>query len=199
MLNILITNATNVNVVFKVSAIRTLGYICEGLPQGLVSVVQASNILTSLANSLDSSVTDLEIKTVALTAFRNSLKFISDNINNPNERGVILNLLYACCQDQCLEIRKEAMMIICDILSFYYDCLATNLIELGNLTYSLIRNDHQTVAIYAIEFWNQAADEETERSRTGSKPVKGYITTAAESLVPLLLEKIHFIGDDEDE
>ena len=199
VLGILITNSTNVNPVFKVSALRTLGYICEGLPQGSVVKEQANQILTALASSLEAGERDFEVKIVALTAFRNALKFIEANISNPAERGIVLGLLYGCCQDNNIEIRKEAMMIICDILSLYYDFLDTNLIELGNLTYTIIKNDHPNVAIYAVEFWNQAADEESDRLRYGEKPCKGYIATAATSLVPLLLEKIHLIDTDTDE
>lgn len=199
LLSILITNASNINTIFKVSAIRTLGYICEGLPQGTVGKEQADSILTSLALSLGPNEKDLEVKQVALIAFRNSLKFISANINDPNERGIILNLLYTCCQDSTIDIRKEAMMIICDVLSLYYDCLESNLIELGSLTYSIIKNDVSAVSIYAIEFWNQAADEEFERIRYREKPFKGYTTTAAASLVPLLLEKIHLLDEDNEE
>lgn len=199
VLGILITNSTNVNPIFKISAIRTLGYICEGLPQRSVVKEQADQILTALASSLESGEKDLETKFVALSAFRNALKFISANISNQAERGIILNLLYGCCQDTEARIRSESMMIICDVLSLYYDFLETNLVELGNLTYSIIKNDHSAVAIFAIEFWNQAADEEAERIRYGEKPCKNYIAMAAASLVPLLLEKIHLVDQDNDE
>ena len=199
VLGILITNSTNVNPVFKTSAIRTLGYICEGLPQKLVAKEQSDQILTALASSLEPGETNAEIKTVALTAFRNSLKFISANMADPAERNIVLGLLYSCCQDQKIEIRREAMMIICDVLSLYYDCIESNLFELGNLTYTLIRSDQSNVAIMAIEFWNQAADEEAERLRNQQLPCKNYINTAAASLAPLLLEKIHMVETDSDE
>ena len=196
---ILITNSTNVNPMFKISAIRTLGYICEGLPQKLVVKEQADQILTALATSLEPGETNSEIKLVALTAFRNSLKFISANMGDASERNIILGLLYSCCQDQKIDIRREAMMIICDVLSLYYDCIETNLFELGNLTYTIIKSDQTSVAIMAIEFWNQAADEEAERLRYQQLPCKNYINTAAASLVPLLLDKIHFTEQDSDE
>ena len=199
LLGILITNSTNLNKIFKVSAIRTLGYICEGLPEGTVRKEQADSILTALATSLDHSETDLEVKKVALDSLRNSLKFIRANIANESERSLILNLLFGCCSDQSVEIRKESMMIICDLITYYYDYIDTNLIELGALTYNSIRSNDLDVSIFAIEFWNQAADEEANRLFMQDKPCKNYISTAASTLVPLLLEKIHFFEQDQDD
>lgn len=199
VLNILITNATNLNRTFKISALRTLGYICDGLSSEFVAREQSNMILTAIASSLDPSETDFEIKNIALSAFRNSLKFIKANMQNPQERTIIMNLMYSCCQDQNIEIRSNSMMIVCDILRIYYDEIESNLIELGNLTYNIIRNDHESVAIFAVEFWNEAADEEIQRLKYQDKPCRKYIETAAASLIPLLLEKIHLISEDLDE
>ena len=198
LLGILITNSTNMNKIFKVSALRTLGYICDGLPNDVVGKAQADSILTVLASNLDPSEADVEVKSVALMSLRNSLKFICANIANNDERALILNLLYACCTHEDLNIKKEAIMIICDVATLYYDFIESNLIDLGNLTYSIIRSADTEIAIYAVEFWNQISDEEALRILQ-NKPVKGYIGTAAASLVPLLLEKIHIFGTDSDE
>ena len=197
ILSILITNSTNMNKVFKVSALRTLGYICDGLPDQVVNQAQADSILTVLASSLDPVEEDLEVKSVALASLRNSLKFISANIANNEERALILNLLFTCCSHQDTKISKDAVMIICDIATLYYDFIESNLIDLGNLTYSIIKSRETEISIYAVEFWNQISDEEASRLLQ-NKPVKGYISTAAASLVPLLLEKIHLLEDEGD-
>ena len=198
LLGILITNSTNMNKTFKVSALRTLGYICEGLASDIVGKAQADSILTVLASNLDLSETDVEVKLVALTSLRNSLKFICANIANNEERALIFNLLFACCTHEDLSIRKEAIMIICDIATLYYDFIESNLIDLGNLTYSIIKSADIDIAIYAVEFWNQISDEEATRI-VQNKPIKGYIATAAASLVPLLLEKVHIFGAEGDD
>ncbi|OMJ85704.1 hypothetical protein SteCoe_12894 [Stentor coeruleus] len=199
VLDILITNATNLNRTFKISALRTLGYICDGLSSDYVAREQSNMILTAIASSLDPSETDFEIKSITLSAFRNSLKFIKANMQNLQERTIIMNLIYSCCQDQNVQIRSSSMMIICDILRIYYDEIESNLIDLGNLTYNIIRNDHENVGIFAVEFWNEVADEEIQRIKYQDKPCKNYIETAAASLIPLLLEKIHLINEDLDE
>ncbi|OMJ76863.1 hypothetical protein SteCoe_23670 [Stentor coeruleus] len=199
VLGILITNSTNLNKIFKISALRTLGYICDGLSSEFVARDQANMILTAIASNIDPTETDLEIKTVALGAFRNSLKFIKDNMQNPTERDIIMNLLYSCCNDKEVSIRSSSMMIICDVISLYYDEIEPNLIQLGNLTYNIIKNDHESVATYAIEFWNQAADEEIERLKFPGKVYRKYTETASASLIPLLLERIHFMNEDLDD
>lgn len=197
LLGILITNSTNMNKTFKVSALRTLGYICDGLPGQIVNKAQADSILTVLASNLDPSEEDLEVKAVALTSLRNSLKFVSANIANNEERALIFNLLFNCCTHQDTGISKEAVMIICDIATLYYDFIESNLIDLGNLTYSIIKNRETEISLYAVEFWNQISDEEASRLLQ-NKPYKGYIGTAAASLVPLLLEKIHLLEEESD-
>lgn len=199
VLDILITNATNLNRVFKISALRTLGYICDGLNSEQIGREIANNVLTAIATSLDQKETDPEIKIIALKAFRNSLKFIKDNMQNEVERGLIISLLCTCCQDANLQIRADSMMIICDIMGIYYDEIHNNLNQLGILTYGIIKNDHEDVAKYAVEFWNQAADEEIERIKFTHKTCRNYMVTAAASLIPLLLEKVHLFNEDLDD
>ncbi|OMJ76011.1 hypothetical protein SteCoe_24726 [Stentor coeruleus] len=199
VLDILITNSTNLNNIFKISALRTLGYICDGLNSKQIDRKNANAILTAIATNLDQKVTDVEIKTIALKAFRNSLKFISQNMQNEIERNLIINLLCNCCQDANIQIRIDSMMILCDIMGVYYDDIQTNLNQLGILTYEIIKNDHEDVAKYAVEFWNQAADEEVERLKFENKPYRKYMETAVASLIPLLLEKVHLINEDLDD
>ena len=198
LLPILITNATNANPIYREAALMSLGYIIEEIPETSLSKEEANNILTVIAAGLSSEEKNLTITKTSLSALKNSLKFIKRNIQNDVERKIILDVLYRLCAHPSCEIRKESLSIICDIAYYYYDYIESDLIALGTLTYSMINNDEISVSIIGIEFWNIIGDIELERIEA-NKPYKGYVATAAASLISILLQKVHIFDENIDE
>jgi importin subunit beta-1 len=197
LLPILIANGTNINPIYKETALMALGYICEQLQEFTLNKEQADEILTVIVAGLSIEEKSVSVTKTSLNALRNSLKFINPNIQKDVERKIILNVLYKLCQHPSSDIRRESLVVICDIAYLYYDFIENDLIDLGNVTYSTINNDEISVSIIAIEFWNIIADIEVDRM--GTNTIKNYISTAANSLVPILLQKVHIFDETEDE
>ena len=198
VLQILITNGSNTNPVYKETALMTLGYICEELPGSVLNKKDADDILTVIIAGLSIEERNTSIIMTSLISLKNSIKFIKSNVELSEERKIILNALYGLCLHPSIEIRKESISVIDDIAYFYYDFIETDLMDLGNLTYNIIRTDEIPVALFAIEFWNILADIEAERI-ANKIPHKSFIFTAATTLVPILLEKVHIFDDDDDD
>ena len=198
VLIVLITNAANINKTYKLSAIRTLGYICEKIGPEFVTSKESDSILTAVADCLQDSERDFEIKEVALVALRNSLKFFRSNFSNDDERTVLINLLAQCCCSESAPVQVLALRVFCEIAVLFYEFIESNLMDIARVTYSLIKSATEDVGLLAAEFWNLIADIEAELSQR-LRPSKGYIKQAANSLVPLLLEKVYLDTLDEDE
>ena len=83
----------------------------------------------------------------------------------------------------------------------YYDFIGENLIELGTITYNCLREDDAKFSVLAIEFWNVLADIEKSRldNIDQSKPLRGYINTAADTLIPLLLQAVVLYEEESEE
>ena len=131
VLIVLITNATNINKTYKVSAIRTLGYICEKIGPGFLTNKESDSILTAVADCLLDSERDYEIKEVALIALRNSLKFFKSNFINNNERTVLINLLTQNCCSESTSVQVLALRVLCEIAVLFYEFIESNLIEIA--------------------------------------------------------------------
>ena len=198
VLPILIANGTNVNPVFKEAALMTLGYICEIIPNSALQKEEADSVLTVIVAGLNPEEKNLQVIKTSLSALKNSLKFIKCNIEAEEERKVILNVLYGLCTHPSSEIRREGLGVICDIGYFYYGFIESDLMNLGSLTYNVINNDEVSVALVGVEFWNIIGDIEVSLLDSKS-PSRGYISTAASTLVPILLQKVHIFDDDSDD
>lgn len=198
ILGILINNSTHVDIDVKMISLTTLGYICEELPDDIITKHTSDQILTAIcANINDVSAKD-DLKLIAIQALRNSIPFTKENFRNDSERVYLINLLCDSCSNRNLHIRVAILQVICDVAAIYYDYIETSLIQLGNLTYNAIRQDELQPALLGIEFWNIIGDIERANLDAG-QPIRGYIKTAAESLIPMLLEKISAFEEDDDE
>lgn len=201
IIDILVTNATNINLSFKEASLMTLGYLCDGLDPTTLETKEVDSILSVIAISMTPSETNLEIKSIAFRAFKNSLKFAKKNFETPEERDYILRLIFAGCEFTEEIIRIESFRLLVDIVNLYYDFVGGFLSELGRITFQAVRQDSFKVALLALEVWNQLGDVELERREAGisEAPLRGYMNTAVNDLLILLLENIHKVQSDEDE
>lgn len=150
VLKIMINNAGHSNPAFRQVALDTLGFICEELDPGCLSVQQADEILTAIANNL--SYDDLSVRYVALRALSTSLPFYESNIKNDHERQVLLRLVYSNASVSNENVKIMALKVLLDIAGNYCEYIGPNLIDLGNVTYEAIRSDIQYASILGIEF-----------------------------------------------
>ena len=198
ILTILVNNSTHVNPIYKTASLMTLGYICEDLPKDCLQKSMSDSILTAIAENVRPEETNNEVKLIALKALRNSLPFAESNFKQDNEREIIMNLIFHGCNHSDDNIRTEGFQILCDIAFHYYEFLSFSLNQIGNLTFQAIRTDLQSIAVLGIEFWNIVADTEKLKLENGES-AQGYTATAANSLVPLLLEKVPVFEQEDEE
>ena len=197
LIEILLKNSMNINPVFKEAALMALGYICELAETETFNKEQADSILTVFNSGLSDGEANPVIIKASINGFKNSLRFFRENFMNAVERNLIMNTLYKLFLNSRVEIRREVMGIFVDIAGIYYDLMENHLIDLGNITYAAINNDDLQVAILAVEFWNVLGQVEVERMEL-RQAHKGYLITAAATLTPILLSKIHMYEEDDD-
>lgn len=192
IITILVTNAANSNLNFKLASLMTLGYICEGVNNQVIKPDLSNQIFSAIAANITSQEVNNEVKLVALTALNNSLQLASHNMQNKEERDFILNMLYQTAIFPDEEIRKICFQIFCDLMEKYYDLMAGHLNEIGTITVQAIKTDTIDIAILAIEVWNQIGDIEINRAQKQNPmtPVRGFIMTAAPILMPIMFDNI---------
>lgn len=198
VLKILIMNSLNINPIYKETALMTLGYICEAVEGDVFNKEQSDSILTAFFSGLSDDEKNFNVMKASLEGVKNSLKFFRENLVDANERKVLLGVLYKACMNVRVEIRRCAMEVLCEIAALYYDYLENNLIDLGNVTYNAINNDEPSVGLLAIEFWNILGQTEMDR-QDQHQLHRNYLNTAAASLTPILLSKIHLFEEDDEE
>ena len=201
IIKILVTNAANQNLAFKEASLMTLGYICDGLDSAVLDVEEIDSILSAIALSMTPTETNLDIKTIAFRAFKNSLRFAKKNFDVQGEREYIVNLIVAGCEDKEELIRAESFKLMIDIVNQYYDYVGTFLSGLGRVTFQAVTQDVSKVSLLALEVWNQIGDVELDRKENASaeSPSRNYMGSALTDLLRLLLENIHKVESDEDE
>jgi importin subunit beta-1 len=195
LLSVLIQNTSNSNTCYKTASLITLGYICEGIGSGVLSKEQGDMILTGICASLAPQETDFSVRTVAMQALLNSLKFYKANFENEEERRYIMSLLIQNLEQRDMNIRIITLRALCEISSLYYSYLGAHLAEIAKITYDLIQHTTGETCILAIEVWSMLAEEEIIRKDTISS--LNCISKAARSLTQILVEKLSAISKEE--
>lgn len=162
IINILIQTSNNQDINIRMSSLITIGYISQELNPGHLTSEEVDNILLALINNLTPD-TDLEIVSVAIVAFLNFIVFAKKNIEVPNERDVIMNVIFNCLNHHSVDIRVISMQCLVEISRLYYDYLESHIDKAIQITEHHMRNDDERVSIQAYEFWCSVSDEEVIR------------------------------------
>jgi importin subunit beta-1 len=147
---------------------------------------------------------DVEVRLAATEAMHNALAFVEENFKRDNERNYIMQVV---CEGTCspdTRIRQASYECLVAIATEYYPYLAPYMSTIYDLSAWRIRNDDESVALQAIEFWSSIAEEEAEREEARDEGddkvlLYGFLRSALQQLVPLLLETLTKQADPEDE
>lgn len=200
----LAVNAQSTNHEFKLSSLETLGYICEELPNDALSGEQVDTILTAIIFNAIPSVTNDDVRLLALTSLSSCLHLCSKNFKAENEKNILMGKIIECLSSTNSEIRIKALQCIFEVVRCFYDYIGlTSLEQLAHATFNEIkREDSEDSGLQAIEVWSSISDIEIEREtkKDPNFPSRNYIATACVALVPLLLEclKKKSAEDDDD-
>jgi len=187
----------------KISTLECLGFTCERIATldnaPGIAPETTDRMLTTIVDGIRTDRPN-PIRLAAATALRNSLLFTRKNMENVTERNMIMQTICEATQSQDVNVRAAAYECIVKIACQYYDKLQEYMQTLFQLTYTTIKNDEETVALQAIEFWSTLCEEEMElldeaqeyaergvAVEPGRECVR-YVSGALEHLGPLLIE-----------
>jgi len=197
----------------KIATLECLGFTCERIatidsaPE--IAPETTDRMLTTIVDGIRADRPD-QIRLSAATALRNSLLFTRKNMDNPNERNMIMQTICEATQSTNALVRAASYECIVQIAFQYYNKLADYMQTLFQLTFQTISSDEEAVALQAIEFWSTLCEEEmelideaaecTERGDPvgdGRECVR-YVAAALEHLGPLLTETLTKQDEDAD-
>jgi len=181
----------------KISTLECLGFSCERIATMDVEIDTATTdgMLTAIVDGIRADRPD-PIRLSAATALRNSLLFTRKNMDNLDERNMILTAICEATQSKDSSVRAAAYECIVQIAYQYYDKLQDYMVTLFGLTTAAIEGDEEKVALQGIEFWSTVCEEEIDlideahHCQMNGVPVTrqcmNYVKGALERLGPLL-------------
>lgn len=210
-LSVMMENVTGVNIDdgIKIASLECLGFTCERIAVTMGTSPDTPEIAPEITDLMLTTIVDGiradrpdPIRFAATKALGNSLSFTRKNMDNVQERDMILKTICDATQSADVNVRAAAYECIVQIAFQYYDKLQAYMQTLFQLTFTTIRTDEEKVAINAIEFWSTLCEEEMELNDlaadladAGQTPPPesvsvGYVNAALEHLIPLLAETL---------
>ena len=183
----------------KVSTLECLGFSCERIASldnaNEMDSATTDGMLTAIVDGIRADRPDA-IRLSAATALRNSLLFTRKNMDNVEERNMIMQAICETTQSTNVLVRAAAYECICQIAYQYYEKLADYMMTLFQLTTAAIEKDEENVALQGLEFWSTLCEEEMnlmdeeQHCQANGMPITNpcmhYVKGAMERLGPLL-------------
>mmetsp|Transcript_6657 Transcript_6657/g.13455 ORF Transcript_6657/g.13455 Transcript_6657/m.13455 type:complete len:914 (+) Transcript_6657:471-3212(+) len=136
-----------------------------------------------------------DVQVAATDALADTLDFARHNMENQQERNVIMEMILRMTQSPHAEVREHAFQCLTTALELYYHLLKDYMQAIYDITTKAIQNvDEERVAMQALNFWSEMAFEEAERrlgdqnSEDPSSVYLGFVDTVKEPLCKLVLE-----------
>ena len=216
----LTNNAFNENKNMKLSAIETLGYVCEELTIKSIDSSTVDSIMNALIQNLVNEKNPVEVILQVLKALYFSIKIAEKNFSNKNERNIIMNAIFQIggkyqTNEDVLE--KIAMLFI-EMLSIssYYDYIEDNFNQIIKFSFNIAQKykiSNEKLALLGLEIICCIGDEEIKRINNDNninilkvndiyqidKPNKGYLSKISNDLQKLITANVQVPEDDEEE
>ncbi|KAH6798262.1 ARM repeat superfamily protein [Perilla frutescens var. hirtella] len=190
----------------KQATLEALGYVCEVISDEDLVQDEVNAVLTAVAQGMNISELNPEVRLAATKALYNALEFARTNFNNEMERNYIMKVICDAALAKEAEIRKAAFECLVSIASTYYEVLEPYMQRIFELTSNAVKGDEEAIALQAIEFWSSICDEELELQDyevpeigDSSAPHSQFIQKALSTLVPMLLETLLKQDEDQDQ
>ncbi|CAI0544592.1 unnamed protein product [Linum tenue] len=191
----------------KQATLETLGYLCEEVSPDAVDQDNVNKILTVVVQGMSSSEGNNDVRLAAIRALYNALGFAQANFSNDMERDYIMRVVCEAALSKEEKIRLAAFECLVSIASMYYEKLTPYMNDIFTITAKAVREDVESVALQAIEFWSSICDEEIDILEeyagefTGDSDVQCsyFVKQALNALVPILLETLLKQEEDQDQ
>ncbi|CAD8098139.1 unnamed protein product [Paramecium primaurelia] len=157
----LTTNSKHSNVLVKVSAIMTLGYICESLKNHQssgISEQDAKVILMGICVGMDTNEQNVEIRITAIKALQDSLYFMNNLFTQQEIFTFVKNLILQNAMSNIQEIKLKSLQCLIDYVKQLFAFLPVFISDLYQTTQVVFENQGE-ITIAAIEIWNTICAE----------------------------------------
>ena len=223
LIDSLTKNCFNENINLKLSAIETLGYVCEEINIKLIDSNTVDNIMNSLIQNLidNDNKNDINVFIQVLKSLFYTVKLAEKNFSNEKEISIIMNSIFSVGEkyqnnDDILE--KIAMLFIEMLgISSYYDYINPYFEQIIKFSFNIINGkfeSNERLALFGIEIICSIGDEELKREsnkiiikqsvdglkiENANNDSKKYFNRISNELEELILKFVKVPEDDEDE
>ena len=223
LIDSLTKNCFNENINLKLSAIETLGYVCEEINIKLIDSNTVDNIMNSLIQNLidNDNKNDINVFIQVLKSLFYTVKLAEKNFSNEKEISIIMNSIFCVGEkyqnnDDILE--KIAMLFIEMLgISSYYDYINPYFEQIIKFSFNIINGkfeSNERLALFGIEIICSIGDEELKREsnkiiikqsvdglkiENANNDSKKYFNRISNELEELILKFVKVPEDDEDE
>ena len=223
LIDSLTKNCFNENINLKLSAIETLGYVCEEINIKLIDSNTVDSIMNSLIQNLidNDNKNDINVFIQVLKSLFYTVKLAEKNFSNEKEISIIMNSIFSVGEkyqnnDDILE--KIAMLFIEMLgISSYYDYINPYFEQIIKFSFNIINGkfeSNERLALFGIEIICSIGDEELKREsnkiiikqsvdglkiENANNDSKKYFNRISNELEELILKFVKVPEDDEDE
>ncbi|EJD36187.1 karyopherin Kap95 [Auricularia subglabra TFB-10046 SS5] len=202
-----VNDPSNANL--RVSALQTIGYICETIRPEVLAM-RANEILTAVVHGARKDEPSADVQLAAINALYNSLEFVRENFEREGERNYIMQVVCEATQNPSVPVQVAAFECLVRIMGLYYDKMSFYMERaLFGLTVLGMKNPEESVALQAVEFWSTVCEEEIDLSieeaeamEYGEHPEnesKYFAKIALPEIMPVILQLLTRQEDDADE
>ena len=166
----LTNNAFNEDINMKLSAIETLGYVCEELNMKSIDSANVDKIMNALIQNLIKGENTKQVILQLLKALSYAIRLAHKNFENKNERNIIMNSIFQIGDKYQTDedvIEKIAMLFI-EMLSIssYYDYIEEFFLQIMKFSFGIFgkyKESNEKLALFALEIILSVGDEEISR------------------------------------
>ena len=216
----LTNNAFNEDINMKLSAIETLGYVCEELNMKSIDSANVDKIMNALIQNLIKGENTKQVILQLLKALSYAIRLAQKNFENKNERNIIMNSIFQIGDKYQTDedvIEKIAMLFI-EMLSIssYYDYIEEFFLQIMKFSFGIFdkyKESNEKLALFALEIILSVGDEEVSRinydfinlnkigngNYTLDKKNRGYFSKISPELQKLIEQNVKLPDDDNED
>ena len=216
----LTNNAFNEDINMKLSAIETLGYVCEELNMKSIDSANVDKIMNALIQNLIKGENTKQVILQLLKALSYAIRLAQKNFENKNERNIIMNSIFQIGDKYQTDedvIEKIAMLFI-EMLSIssYYDYIEEFFLQIMKFSFGIFekyKESNEKLALFALEIILSVGDEEVSRINydfinlnkigngnfTLDKNNRGYFNKISSDLQKLIEQNVKLPDDDNED
>lgn len=149
----------------RVSALTTLGYICEDIDEASIAD-KASMILTAVVSNVAVDVKSDSVRKAGIKALQGMVDFLNPVFQVKEQRDFLMQVVMQNCVCPNEEVKTIAFEVLSGIIGEQYPHMAAYMEAVFQLTVPLIKacTEEDDVVKQAIDVWITIADIEAEKA-----------------------------------